>query len=127
MDGQQIKPAALVLVVEDEPIQRMSLVDTLEEGGFEVLEAAHAAQAFSILEGRSDVRLVVTDIEMPGAMDGIALAAAVRDKWPPIEVLLLSAGPPPAPDTLPDGAEFISKPILTDRLLARVRRMAEHL
>ena len=124
---KQIKPAALVLVVEDEPIQRMTLVDTLEEGGFQVLEAADAAQAVAILEGRHDVRLVVTDIEMPGAMDGMALAAAVRDRWPPIEILLLSAGPQPAPDALPERAEFVSKPILTDRLLARVRRMAEHL
>lgn len=56
---KQIKTAALVLVVEDEPIQRMALVDTLEEDGFQVLEAADAAQAVAILEGRRDVRLVV--------------------------------------------------------------------
>lgn len=127
MSEQQTRPAALVLVVEDEPIQRMNLVDTLEEGGFQVLEAADAAQAVAILEDRTDVRLVVTDIEMPGAMDGMALAAAVRDRWPPIEILLLSAGPQPTAEALPARAEFVPKPILTDRLLRKVRRMAEQL
>lgn len=111
-------------MVEDEPIQRMALHDTIEEAGFEVLEAWDAASAVAVLESRTDVRLVVTDVEMPGSMDGMRLAAAVRDRWPPIEIVLVSALRPPRPDELPARSKFIPKPIRTDVLLGTLRRFA---
>ena len=76
-----------ILVVEDELLLRLMAVDIVEEAGFEALAAATADEALAILEARADdVRLVFTDIQMPGSMDGLGLAHAVRDRWPPVEL-----------------------------------------
>lgn len=123
MTDPERRAKAIVLVVEDEPIQRLALADAIENGGFEVLEAGDAVSAIAILESRNDVRLVVTDVEMPGAMDGLKLAAAVRDRWPTLEIIVLSAGRAPGPGELPVRAEFVPKPIVTDRLLAKLEAM----
>ncbi len=77
----------LVLVVEDEALVRMFAVDFVEDAGFDVVEAADANQAVAILEARTDIGIVFTDIDVPGSMDGMKLARAVRDRWPPIESL----------------------------------------
>lgn len=74
---------ATVLVVEDEFLIRDNIVGELKEEGFVVLEASSADQAIAILEGREDIHLLFTDIDMPGSMDGLKLAAFVRDRWPP--------------------------------------------
>jgi CheY-like chemotaxis protein len=70
----------IVLVVEDEPLVRMAAVYMIEDAGFEALEAGNADEAVRILEARTDIRIVFTDIDMPGSMDGIKLAAAVRGR-----------------------------------------------
>jgi len=80
----------VVLVVEDEPLLRLMAIDLVEDAGFEAVEARDAAEAIHILEGRSDIRIVFTDIDMPGTMDGLKLAAAVRDRWPPIKIIITS-------------------------------------
>ena len=80
----------VVLVVEDEPLLRMAAVDLVEQAGFEVVEATDATNAVSILETRPDIRIVFTDIDMPRGMDGMKLAALVRDRWPPIEIIIVS-------------------------------------
>jgi CheY-like chemotaxis protein len=54
------------------------------------METANADEAIRILESRNDIRIVFTNIEMPGSMDGVKLAARVRDRWPPIEIILTS-------------------------------------
>jgi len=74
---------AVILVVEDELLIRMNAVEMIEEA-FEVVEAGNADEAIVILEGRLDVAVVFTDIQMPGSMDGLKLAAVVRLRWPPI-------------------------------------------
>jgi CheY-like chemotaxis protein len=79
--GTRAKTPA-VLIVEDEPLVRLCAVDTVEGAGFEVIEAANADEAIRILESRSDIRVVFTDLHMPGAMDGLKLAHAVRNRWP---------------------------------------------
>jgi CheY-like chemotaxis protein len=73
----------VVLVVEDEPFVRMDAVDIVEEAGFIAAEATNADEAMRILETNPDIRIVFTDIDMPGSMDGIKLAFAVCDRWPP--------------------------------------------
>ena len=83
------KPTA-VLIVEDEPLVRFCAVQTVEEAGFDVIEAANADEAIAILESRQDIRVVFTDIHMPGSMDGLKLAHAVRDRWPPIKIIVTS-------------------------------------
>ena len=72
---------AVVLVVEDEMLLRMRAVDMVEDAGFTSVEAVDADQAIAILESRSDIALLFTDIQMPGSMDGLRLAHAVRKRW----------------------------------------------
>ena len=80
---------AVILIVEDELLIRMHAVEMIREA-FEVVEAASADEAIAILEARLDITVVFTDMQMPGSMDGLKLAAAVRDRWPPIKIALLA-------------------------------------
>ena len=77
-----------MLVVEDEPLSRIHALNLVEEAGYVAIEASNADEAISILEARKDIRIVFTDIDMPGSMDGLKLARAIRDRWPPIELIL---------------------------------------
>ena len=99
-----------ILVVEDTPNNRRILNDLLTNAGFEVIEAVDAAQAVSLLESVSGIKVVFTDIQMPGSMDGLLLAAVVRDRWPPVALLITSGKVRPPTDDMPDGARFIPKP-----------------
>lgn len=114
---------AIVLVVEDEPLQRMDMVDMVERAGFEVVEAQNADHAIAILERRTDIRMVLADIDMPGTMNGLRLAAAVRRRWPPIEIILTTAGVPPRGEDMPERAVFLPKPLNYGRVLATINRM----
>ena len=76
-----------VLVVEDEPILRFDIVDTLNDAGFHVHEAGNATEAIEILTQNTGIRLVFTDVDMPGGMDGIKLAGYIRDRWPPLKII----------------------------------------
>jgi CheY-like chemotaxis protein len=105
-----VKAQDLVLVVEDEALIRMSSADVIRDLGFEVIEAVDADHAISLLESVPDVTVVFTDIQMPGSMDGLLLAAVVRDRWPPIALLVTSGQMRPASSDMPTGAQFISKP-----------------
>ncbi|ANY84941.1 response regulator receiver protein (plasmid) [Microvirga ossetica] len=103
--------APLVLVVEDEPLVRMTAVDELEEAGFPVLEAVNADEALRVLEARSDeVQVQFTDVHMPGSMDGMALAEQVHRRWPHILLLISSGRAQPDPDEIPDHGRFLPKP-----------------
>src|ERR1022692_2880797 len=79
-----------VLVVEDEPLVRMVAFEAIEAAGFKAYAAADADEAISILERQCNIRLVFTDINMPGSMDGIRLAHCVRDRWPPVQFIVTS-------------------------------------
>jgi DNA-binding NtrC family response regulator len=114
----------VVLIVEDEPLIRILAVDAVEMAGFEALEAENADQAVRILESRSDVRIIFTDIEMPGSMDGLMLAAAVRGRWPPIEIVVTSGRRAVAKSDLPERGIFFPKPYDPDRLVETFRRLA---
>lgn len=113
----------MLLVVEDEPLLRMMAVDLAEDAGFQVVEAANADDAVGILEKRSDVRIVFTDIDMPGGMDGMRLAACIRDRWPPIDIIMTSGYSSPDPAALPARTEFFSKPYRHEQVTAAMRRM----
>jgi len=108
----------VALIVEDEFLIRASLFDVLEDGGFDVLEAANANEAIGIIESRADIRIVITDINMPGSMDGLLLAHAVRGRWPPIELIVVSGAYAPKACELPDRAAFFAKPYDGAQLLA---------
>jgi CheY-like chemotaxis protein len=100
----------VVLVVEDEALVRMTAVGMVEEAGFEVLEAANADEAILLLETRRDITVVFTDIEMPGSMDGLKLAQAVRGRWPRIKIIATSGRCVVGDGDLPSGGLFLQKP-----------------
>ena len=83
-------PVANVLVVEDEMVLRMRAVDIVEDAGFTAVEAVNADEALAVLEARSDISLLFSDIQMPGSMDGLKLAHAVHERWPSIKIILVS-------------------------------------
>jgi DNA-binding NtrC family response regulator len=113
-----------VLVVEDEPLLRMFASDVLPENGFRVYEAANADEAVQILETERHIGAVVTDIEMPGTMNGLVLADLILKRWPDVTVLICS-GKIAAASELPDGACFISKPYNPDNLLQLLHEQSE--
>src|SRR6185436_8649796 len=106
----------VVLIVEDELLLRMNAVDMIAAAGFEAIEAANADEAIEILENRRDITVVFTDIQMPGSMDGLKLARAVRGRWPPIKIVATSGHVDVAETDLPDGGRFLAKPYSPDEL-----------
>lgn len=118
-----IPPKTLVLLVEDEPMVRWTAHDGLEAGGYEVVEAENAAQALQILETRSGVGVLFTDVNMPGPMDGLALAELVHARWPEVRLVVTSgrglAG------RLPDDSRFLTKPYSVDDLADTIGRICD--
>ncbi|MEA2838330.1 MAG: hypothetical protein QOD89_2880 [Bradyrhizobium sp.] len=108
-----------VLVVEDEVMIREVVKDELEDAGYTVVIAADADAAIAILEARRDIHLVFTDIDMPGSMDGLKLAACVRDRWPPVHIIITTGKSRPA--TIPANALFIPKPYVGRNVVAAMR------
>ena len=118
-------PGAAILVVEDDPLLLEVAIAVVQDAGFEALTAATADEALSVLEARADdVRLVFTDIQMPGSMDGLRLAHAVRDRWPPVALIVTSGRREIGPRDLPDGGRFIAKPYNLAALSLVFREMA---
>jgi two-component system, response regulator PdtaR len=99
----------------------MLAVEVVEEAGFVVLEAADADQAVALLESRPDISLLFTDIDMPGSMDGLKLAHAVRDRWPPIKILLVSGQVRPQTSELPSNSCFVGKPYRAAAMIEQLR------
>jgi CheY-like chemotaxis protein len=100
----------VLLIVEDEILVRTVAVEIAEEVGYSVVQAADADEAIRVLQGHPNIRVVLTDIDMPGSMDGLELAQAIRHRWPPIQVVLTSGKMRPAADELPDRSHFVPKP-----------------
>lgn len=105
-----------ILIVDDEVLIRMDLVDALQARGFRTYEADNAAEAIQMLESHRDIRVVFTDVQMPGDMDGIALAHYVRERWPPTILIACSGNQCPDEAALPSACSFIPKPIDTNSL-----------
>jgi CheY-like chemotaxis protein len=108
--GETISQSPLVLVIEDEPLLRIDAVQVLREAGYNTLEAGNADEAIALLEARKDIRIVFTDIQMPGSMDGLKLSWAIRDRWPPVEMIITSGQRIPAADDMPERVRFLPKP-----------------
>ena len=107
----------LVLVVEDEVLLRLSATSMLEDAGFDTLEAASADEAIRHLETNERIQIVFTDIHMPGSMDGLRLAAAIRNRWPPIELVLTSGHVRVAEQDIPERGRFLPKPYSSEQLI----------
>jgi two-component system, response regulator PdtaR len=115
---------SIVLVVEDEPLLRILAVELVEEVGFIALEAGNADEAVALLESRADISLLFTDINMPGSMDGLKLAHAVRDQWPPIKLLIVPGQVRPRPSQLPTSTRFVEKPYRAAAMVEELRSLA---
>ena len=113
----------VVLIVEDEFLLRMDSAEMIEEAGFEVVQAANADEAIAILRMRSDIRVVFTDIQMPGSMDGLKLARFVRDRWPPIKIVATSGRVAVDDGDLPEGGVFLPKPYRSGQVVATLRAL----
>lgn len=112
-----------ILVVEDETFIRMDVVETLRQAGFHVVEATNADEAVQILERDTSIQLMFTDIEMPGSMNGLKLAAAVRDRWPPVKIIATSGRIKMQINDVPAGARFFAKPYGSDQLLKVIQEL----
>ena len=113
---------AVILVAEDEPFVSLNISEALKGEDYDVITVANADDAFEVLERRDDIHTIFTDIDMPGSMDGLKLAAAVRNRWPPVNIIVTTGlSPPPRSDELPTNSIFIAKPYRNAEVLEAVR------
>ena len=124
-DEASNRPPAVILIVEDEPLLRELTVGLVEDAGFVALEAGDAGQAVAHLEARADIAVMFTDIQMPGCMDGLKLAHMVRDRWPPIKILVASGRIRLRPCDLPSDSAFLEKPYRGEAVIARLRSLVD--
>src|ERR1700676_4825857 len=117
---------AVVLVVEDEMLLRMRAVDIVQDAGYTSVEAVDADEAVAILESRSDIALLFTDIQMPGSMGRLGLARRVHDRWPPIKIILVSGQVKPTSLDIPPDSRFFGKPLEDEAMIAQLRSMIGH-
>ena len=117
----QTKPA--ILVVDDEELLRLHAADLLEENGYAVIEAENAEAALKALDRRPDVRLLFTDINMPGRIDGVELARLVHERWPHILLVITSGRERLAQSEIPDDGRFLPKPYRAKELLGHVNEV----
>jgi CheY-like chemotaxis protein len=113
----------VILIVEDEALVRLSAVGMLEDAGFRMIEAVSSDEALELLEADSDVQLLFTDINMPGAINGLALAKRVHDRWPHIGIMVASARPMQPPEELPAGSWFEQKPYSPATMVRHAREL----
>jgi CheY-like chemotaxis protein len=112
-----------VLVVEDDEMLRMCAANVIADAGFTAVEAANADEAVAILESRSDIALLFTDIQMPGSMDGLGLARTVHDRWPAIKIILASGRVELSERDRPVNSRFFQKPFAMEQMIEGLRDM----
>jgi len=123
MSSDPAAPSTNVLVVEDEIVLRMRAVDIVEDAGFTAVEAVNADEALAILESRSDISLLFSDIQMPGTMDGLKLAHAVHDRWPSIKIILVSGLVKVPDEDRPADSLFFGKPLEVKQMISELQGM----
>jgi CheY-like chemotaxis protein len=119
---QSVAPL-VVLVVEDEMLPRMRAIDMVEDAGYISVDAVDADEALAVLESRSDVALLLTDIQMPGSIDGLKLAQVVHKRWPPIKIILMSGQLKLAELDVPTDSRFQQKPLDAAKIIAQMQCM----
>jgi DNA-binding response OmpR family regulator len=112
-----------ILVVEDEALLLFSIAEDLRDAGFDVCEARNADEAIEALKSDSDINVLFTDIDMPGSMDGLKLSAVVRERWPPVKIVVTSGKSEPSADALPSGGKFLPKPYHAQSVMQTVRAL----
>ncbi|MCC2977967.1 response regulator [Sphingomonas sp. PL-96] len=112
-----------ILVVDDEPLIRINLADFFEDEGFLVFEAEDADAAIATLEANPSIQIVITDVQMPGSMDGIKLAHCVRDRYSPTLLVIASGAVRLSPEELPSRTMFLAKPFDSRFVLEEIERL----
>jgi two-component system, response regulator PdtaR len=123
-NGSGMIGKAIVLIVEDDPLQIMMAEDLIVDAGLTSIVAGNADQAIAILESRNDIRIVLTDVDMPGSMDGLRLAKLVRERWPPIQLVVVSGHVLVETTTLPERSRFFNKPYAPDQMVRALKTLA---
>jgi len=124
--SRNVKPAdndKVVLVVEDELFVRLMAIDAIEDAGYTAIEAEGADQALALLDDRDDIGVVFSDIKMPGSLDGLALAATVRERWPDIAIIMTSGHLYREDVDMPFSVPFLQKPYRARALIAELARV----
>jgi len=119
----RVSAPAVVLIVEDEWLLRELAVELVEEAGYVVLQAGDAEEAVTLLESRSDIAAIFTDINMPGSIDGLELAHMVRNRWPSIKIIVASGRFRLKPSDLPANSAFLEKPYRGEMVIAQLRSL----
>lgn len=121
----QSKPSTgrTILIVEDEALIRFDLIDFFEAAGFRVVEAESADEAVAILDHDALIQVVLTDVQMPGSMDGLRLAHHIRNRFPPTLLVVTSGVLQPGKTELPTNSFFVAKPINRRQVLDRIEHM----
>jgi two-component system, response regulator PdtaR len=114
--------AIQILIVEDDALIRLATRDRIEAAGFTVYEAYNADEALQLLEAHPHISLIFTDVDMPGSMDGVKLAHCVRERWPPVKIIVTSGFKHVTPDQLPSGSLFVGKPYQPDQLTWHIQQ-----
>ena len=122
MEAKPVRPRRVVLIVEDEPLVRLTGADLLADAGFEVLEAGNADEALRILEATPEVRVVFSDVEMPGSLDGLGLARNICRHWPSIGIVLTS-GHRIRAEMIPREGRFLAKPYDGQALVRQIEEI----
>ncbi|MGB8754978.1 MAG: response regulator [Pseudolabrys sp.] len=111
----------MLLVVENELLLSVDISDALKDDGYDVITVANADEAIKVLETRNDINTIFTDIDLPGSMDGLKLAAAVKDRWPPVHIIVTTGMSAPRRDQMPAKSLFIAKPYRNAEVLEALR------
>ncbi len=121
MGDSSSNAVCVALAVDDEQAVLRLVTTIFTRAGFEVVGAANADEALGILSDRPDVAVLFSDCDMP-KLSGPALATMVRERWPHVRIMLTS-GKPVNPDELPDGSDFISKPLRPSTLVPKLQSL----
>lgn len=107
----------VVLVVDDETMLRFYAVDIFEDRGFTTFEATNSVEALAALDEHPEINVLLTDINMPGTMNGLELAREVRQRWPAVRLIVASGQVRPSADEMPAGGAFVAKPFSPETIL----------
>ncbi len=110
-----------ILVVEDEVLERMAIADRLRQANYEVVEAGNAHEALEILRHGGDVKLIISDIGMPGSIDGVGLARLARSEYPEIKIVLASGHLPSIDEVAHDG--YFRKPYDARQIIRHIKTL----
>jgi two-component system, response regulator PdtaR len=119
-----LESTSVVLLVEDEELLRALAAWRLEEAGFEVVQAANAAEALQVMKSRPDVDVLFTDVQMPGPLDGMGLARKIHEQRPNVLLLVTSGNARPGKGDIPDHGHFLAKPYRSEDVISEIDALA---